>query len=53
MLPPKAFFDTLSKQAANLLNANQNSSLPELGAQLKALLQSTVSKYELVSRDEF
>lgn len=54
MLPPKAFVDLLSQQAARLL-ANEALSQPrqEVEAQLKALMQSAFAKLDLVSREEF
>lgn len=53
MLPPKALLDTLSAQAARLLNHDPLLSPTDLEKQLKALLQSAFSKLDLVSRDEF
>ena len=53
MLPPKALFDTLSTHAARLLGSENPLPRAEIEAQLKALLQSSFSKLDLVSRDEF
>ena len=53
MLPPKALFDTLSTHAAHLLGSENPLPRAEIEAQLKALLQSSFSKLDLVSRDEF
>ena len=53
MLPPKTLFDTLSTHAARLLGSENPLPRAEIEAQLKALLQSSFSKLDLVSRDEF
>ena len=53
MLPPKAIFDSLSSHATRLLGSENPLPRAELEAQLKALLQSTFSKLDLVSREEF
>lgn len=53
MLPPKAFLENLSEQAARLLSQESPVAPAELEKQLKALLQSTFSKLDLVSREEF
>ncbi|MCJ8168223.1 accessory factor UbiK family protein [Atopomonas sediminilitoris] len=53
MLPPKAFVDALSSQAARLFSQAQSGGQGELEKHLKALLQSAFSKLDLVSREEF
>lgn len=53
MLAPKALFDSISSQAARLLGSENPLPRAEVEAQLKALLQSTFSKLDLVSREEF
>ena len=53
MLPPKAVIDLLASQASRLFSADSPLPRAELEAQLKMLLQSGLSKLDLVSRDEF
>lgn len=53
MLPPKALLDALSTQASRLLSGDTPLPRSEIESQLKALLQSTFSKLDLVSREEF
>ncbi|NQD78960.1 accessory factor UbiK family protein [Pseudomonas sp. CrR14] len=53
MLPPKALFDALSSQASCLLSGDTPLPRSEIESQLKALLQSSFSKLDLVSREEF
>lgn len=53
MLPPKAFFDSLSEQATRLFSQENPLAAGDLEKQLKALLQSAFSKLDLVSREEF
>ena len=53
MLPPKALFDTISTHAGRLLGSESPLPKAEIEAQFKALLQSTFSKLDLVSREEF
>lgn len=53
MLPPKALLDALSSQATRLLSGDTPLPRSEIESQLKALLQSTLSKLDLVSREEF
>ncbi|SDH64177.1 hypothetical protein SAMN05216588_10651 [Pseudomonas flavescens] len=53
MLPPKALLDALSSQATRLLSGDNPLPRSELESQLKALLQSSLSKLDLVSREEF
>jgi BMFP domain-containing protein YqiC len=53
MLEPKALFDTLSGHAARLFSGDTPLPRAEIEAQFKALLQSTFSKLDLVSREEF
>ena len=53
MLPPKALFDSISSHAGRLLGSENPLPRTEVEAQLKALLQSTFSKLDLVSREEF
>ena len=53
MLPPKALFDSISSHAERLLNSENPLPREEFEGQLKALLQSSFSKLDLVSREEF
>lgn len=53
MLPPKALLDRLSSSAGRLLSSEIPLPRAEIEAQLKALLQSSLSKLDLVSREEF
>lgn len=53
MLPPKALFDSISSHAERLLSSENPLPREELEGQLKALLQSSFSKLDLVSREEF
>lgn len=53
MLPPKALLDALSSQASRLLSGDTSLPRSEIESQLKALLQGTFSKLDLVSREEF
>ena len=53
MLEPKALFDTLSTHAARLFSGESPLPRAEIESQFKALLQSTFSKLDLVSREEF
>ena len=53
MLPPKAVIDLLASQASRLFSADSPLPRAELEAHLKMLLQSGLSKLDLVSRDEF
>lgn len=55
MLPPKAFMDVFSAQAARLLTGDLPTpfSRTELEAQLKTVLQGTLARFEVVSREEF
>ena len=53
MLPPKSLFDSLSTHAGRLLGSENPLPRAEIEAQFKALLQSTLSKLDLGSREEF
>ena len=53
MLPPKALLDCLSTRAGRLLGSELPLPRAEIEAQFKALVQSTFSKLDLVSREEF
>lgn len=53
MIPPKALFDSISSHAERLLSHENPLPRAELEAQFKALLQSSLSKFDLVSREEF
>lgn len=55
MLPPKAFMDAVSAQAARLLSGDMPSppSRVELESQLKMLVQGALSRLDVVSREEF
>ena len=49
----KVFIDTVGTQAARLLNSDHRLPAADMEKQLKALLQSALSKLDIVSRDEF
>lgn len=53
MLPPKALFDSISTHAGRLLGSDNPLPRAEIESQFKALLQSSFSKLDLVSREEF
>ena len=53
MVPPKALFDSISTHAGRLLGSENPLPRAEIEAQFKALLQSSFSKLDLVSREEF
>lgn len=53
MLPPKSLFDSLSTHAGRLLGSDNPLPRAEIEAQFKAMLQSSLSKLDLVSREEF
>lgn len=53
MLPPKSLFDSLSSHVGRLLGSDNPLPRAEIEAQFKALLQSSFSKLDLVSREEF
>jgi BMFP domain-containing protein YqiC len=53
MLAPKAFLDALSGHASRLFNGETPLPRNEFETQFKALLQSGLSKLDLVSREEF
>jgi hypothetical protein len=53
MLPPKAFLDALSHQASRLFDAAEGLPRAEFEARLKALLQASFAKLDLVGREEF
>lgn len=56
MLPPKAFIDAVSIQAARLFAGELPFTPParaELEAQFRVLLQGALSRLDVVSRDEF
>ena len=53
MLPPKALLDSISTHAGRLLGSEIPLPRAEIEAQFKALIQSTFSKLDLVSREEF
>lgn len=53
MLPPKSLLNSLSSHAGRLLSNENLLPRAEIEAQLKALLQSSFSQLELVSREEF
>mgnify|MGYP003473155918 FL=1 len=53
MLPPKALLDSLSTHTGRLLGSELPLPRAEIEAQFKALVQSTFSKLDLVSREEF
>ena len=49
----KVLIDTVGNQAARLLNSDRGLTAADIEKQLKALLQSALSKLDAVSRDEF
>jgi len=49
----KVLFDAVSGQAARLLMSEKGLPAAELEKRLKALLQSALSKLDVVSREEF
>ncbi|WP_421682688.1 accessory factor UbiK family protein [Stutzerimonas urumqiensis] len=53
MLPPKAFLDAIGAQASRLFNGESPLPRAEFEAQFKALVQSALSKLDVVSREEF
>jgi len=53
MLPPKAFLDAIGSQASRLFNGETPLPRPEIEAQFKSIVQSALSKLDVVSRDEF
>jgi len=53
MLPPKAFLDAIGSQASRLFNGENPLPRAEFEAQLKGILQSALSKLDVVSREEF
>ena len=53
MIPPKSLLNSLSSRAERLLSNESLLPRAEIEAQLKALLQSSFSQLDLVSREEF
>ena len=53
MLAPKDFLDALSGQASRLFSGDTALARNEIESQFKALLQSSFSKLDLVSREDF
>ena len=49
----KTLLDTLSDQAARLLNSSPGQPAADIERQLKALVQSALGKLDVVSREEF
>ena len=49
----KVLIDTVGNQAARLLNNDRGLPAADIEKQLKAMLQSALSKLDVVSRDEF
>ncbi len=49
----KVLIDKVGNQAARLLNSEHSLPTADVEKQLKALLQSALSKLDVVSRDEF
>lgn len=49
----KVLIDTVGDQAARLFAGHRNLPAPELEKQFKALVQSALSKLDVVSREEF
>ncbi len=53
MLAPKDFLDSLAQQASSLLGQDKPQAINDLEQQLRALLQSSFARLDLVSREEF
>lgn len=49
----KVFMDTVGNQATRLLSSSHELPAVDIEKQLKTLLQSALSKLDVVSRDEF
>ena len=53
MLPPKAFVDAISSQVSRFMETAPQAPISEVEAHLKMVVQSALSKLDVVSRDEF
>ena len=53
MFPPKAFLDAIGSQASRLFNGETPLPSAEIEARFKSIVQSALSKLDVVSRDEF
>lgn len=53
MFPPKALIDAIGSQASRLFNGETPLPHAEVEARLKSLMHATLSKLDVVSRDEF
>lgn len=49
----KVLIDSVSTQAARLMNSDLGQPVADMEKQIKALLQSALAKLDVVSRDEF
>lgn len=53
MFPPKAFLDAIGSQASRLFNGEPPLPRADIEAQFKSIVQSALSKLDVVSREEF
>lgn len=53
MFPPKAFLDAIGSQASRLFNGETALPSAEIEARFKNIVQSALSKLDVVSREEF
>jgi hypothetical protein len=53
MFPPKAFLDAIGSQASRLFNGETPLPRADIEAQFKSIVQSALSKLDVVSREEF
>ncbi len=53
MFPPKAFLDAIGSQASRLFNGETPLPRTDIEAQFKSIVQSALSKLDVVSREEF
>ena len=53
MFPPKSLLDAIGSQASRLFNGETPLPNAEIEARFKSIVQSALSKLDVVSRDEF
>lgn len=53
MFPPKAFLDAIGSQASRLFNGETPLPNAEIEARFKGIVQSALSKLDVVTREEF
>ncbi len=53
MFPPKAFLDAIGSQASRLFSGETPLPRADIEAQFKSIVQSALSKLDVVSREEF